>query len=335
MTQNKTTLKPTMLLFLLMISLNVAGQVLDQDCRPLVPSQCHQIAAELEERQDYFHREINRLTEQHVGNEAERKRVTAQINALKRQRNAELARLRNELQQCQQQHSNTASRRQEAASTLDAIFTGRITTRTNDGLFPGPFSKNIRVRLQFSRNRCVVTITEFPTIDISNVTIKKTDGGTGQFFPVSGEMKIPISLEADVPIVGTKASSRLTTENSRNGSFNVTGSRLTRTNNAPLEACGTVVNGTTIQCPLTLVGTTTFQGGILLGGDEGSIIINGNITIPQSPPPQPPPSNARQDCLDRCQRNYEICREQRVEPGENPPNCQAIRETCRRRCPRN
>lgn len=334
------TLKPMILLFMLMISLSVTGQDLNQDCRPLpVPMQCQPIAAELRERQDYFHREINRLTEQHIRDEAERKRVRDRINGLKRQRDTELARLRNELQQCQQQHNNSASRRQEAASTLEAIFTGRVSAQTTESLARGPFSQNVRVRLQFSRNRCVLTVTEFPPIvfDIpfGDVTITKIGGGTGQFFPISGEMKLPISLKADVPIlVDSEASAILTTENSRNAVFNVNGSRLTKTNNAPLEDCGKTVNGAIIQCTLILAGTTTFRGG-LLGGDDGSIVISGNITIPQPSPSQPPPSRAREECLDRCRRNYEICREQIVEPGGNPPNCQAIRATCRQRCPRN
>jgi hypothetical protein len=338
--ESETRLKPIILLLLLMISLSVAGQDLDQDCRPLpLPSQCRQIEAELEDRQDYFEREINRLTEQRVGNEAGRKRVTDRINALKRQRNTELARLRNELQQCRQQHNTSGSRRQEAASTLDAIFTGRVTARTTEGLARGPFTENVRVRLQFSRNRCEVIITEFPPIVfgtlVGDVTITKIGGGTGRFFPISGEMTMPVSLKADIPILAdSEASAALTTENSRNGAFNVTGSRLTRTNNAAPEACGTIVNGTTIQCPLTLVGTTTFQGG-LLGGDQGSITIGGNLAILQPSPPHPPPSRAREECLERCQRNYEICREQRREPDQTPPNCQAVRETCRQRCPRN
>lgn len=321
---------------ILSIFIDAQAQDLDQDCRPIPPpAQCQQIVAEIEEREDFFDREINRLTEQRARNESERKKIIAQINDLKRRRAREIARLRNELQQCQQQH-NTVPRRQEAASTLDAILSGRVRARTSNGLVPGPFSESVNVGLQFSRNRCTVTITNFPAIvfdtPIGDVEVTQIGGGTGRFFPVSGQMTLPISLKADIPIFAdSEASAPLTTESttSASGTFSLTGSRLTITTGGTLETCGTTVNGTMIDCPLILVGTTVFDGGIL-GGDEGSIRITGNIRIPQPPAV---PSNTRQECLDRCELNYDVCINQYVPPNTNPPNCRALRAACTRRCP--
>ncbi len=329
--------KATALLFLISsMFLGAQAQDLDQDCRPIPPpTQCQQIVAEIEEREDFFDREINRLTEQRARNEAERKRIMAQINDLKRRRAREIARLRNELHQCQQQN-NTVPRRQESASTLDAILSGRVRARTSNGLVPGPFSESVSVGLQFSRNRCTVTITNFPPIvfdtPIGDVEVTQIGGGTGRFFPVSGQMTMPISLKADIPIFAdSEASAPLTTESttSASGTFSLTGSRLTITTGGSLETCGTTVNGTMIDCPLILVGTTVFDGGIL-GGDEGSIRITGNIRIPQPPTV---PSNRRQECLDRCDLNYDVCTQQYVPPNTNPPNCSALRSQCKRRCP--
>lgn len=326
----------TLLFLILSTMLGAQGQDLDQDCRPIPPpAQCQQIVAEIEEREDFFDREINRLTELPVRNEAERKKVTTQINSLKRRRAREIALLRTELQQCQQQH-NTVPRRQEAASTLDAILSGRVRARTSNGLVPGPFSQNVSVGLQFSRNRCTVTITNFPQIvfdtPIGDVNVTQIGGGTGRFFPVSGQMTMPISLKAEVPIFAdSEASAPLTTESSTSasGTFSLTGSRLTITTGGSLETCGTTVNGVMIDCPLVLVGATVFDGGIL-GGDEGSIRITGSVRIPQPPAV---PSNTRQECLDRCELNYDVCINQYVPPNTNPPNCRALRAACTRRCP--
>ncbi len=317
------------------------GQLLDQDCRPIPPpAQCQTIVAQIEEREDFFASEINRLTEQRVRNASERRQVANRIRSLRQQRDRELADLRNDLRQCRGQF-NTVPQRQEAATPLNAVFNGNIRANTTDSRARGPFFKTIGVQLRFSRNRCVVEITSFPPIVFQTdpvplrftITVTQIGGGTGQFFPVSGQMNLPIRLKAAVPIFAdSEASAALTTGNSVsiNGAFNVMGSPLTRTNNAPLENCGQTINGTLIQCPITLAGTTVFEGG-LLDDDEGSISITGNIIIPQPPPAT---GSVREQCLERCEREYDECRERRVQPPQQPPNCRAIRNRCEARCPR-
>lgn len=321
--------------------LAVSGQILDQDCRPIPPPPaCQQIVDQIADREDFYAMELNRLREMRV-RPSERRAHQQRIRNLERQRDQELARLRADLQRCREQN-NTVPRRQEAPTALDAVFAGTVTARTSDPQIRGPFTRNITVGLRFSRNRCVVEITSFPAISFLTdplpivgrltITVAQIGGGTGQFFPVSGQMNMPLRLNADVPVINdSQASSTLTTGTSTSlrGTFTVTGSPLTRTNNAALESCGQTVNGVPIQCPITLAGVTVFENG-RLDDDEGSIVIAGNITVPR---PEPPPDSPRQQCLERCEREYDQCRERPVRPPQEPPNCRALRNACERRCP--
>ena len=94
-----------------------------------------------------------------------------------------------------------------------------------------------------------------------------------------------------------------------------------------MDSCGANVGGTTIQCTLTLVGTTVFQNGFL-GGQEGSFTVQGNITVPQ-----PPPTQTRQQCLSQCEANYEQCMDSAVDGRPTPTQCSVGRNQCKAACP--
>lgn len=324
-------LKPITLIFLLlMISSGLVGQDLDEDCRPiLLPVQCQTIAFEisrLDRRIAVLEYKLRRRTRR---GEYEQD-LADQINELKAQRRTKAS----ELARCRRDNTSNIPRRQVAASELDAIFIGRVTAETTEDLARGPFFEDVRVRLRFSRNRCVVTVTEFPPIvfetegDVSfTITVTKIGGGIGNFFPVSGNVNLPIKLKAKLPLTDSTASATLTTGNSvsANMTFNLNGKPLMIPSGSSLELCSP-----TVQCPITLVGTTVFQGGLFVAGDEGSISITGNIVIPQS---SPPPNPAREECLQQCEEDFIACGEERTTPNSPPrTSCQTQRRECVRRC---
>lgn len=190
-----------------------------------------------------------------------------------------------------------------------------------------------------------MTITSFPPISFTTppapvvgvvtVTVSQSGGGVGQVFPVSGQINMPLSLLFAYSTIfagNDNASMTLTTGNSISvrGTFNLTGARLTISNGAALDQCGTTVNGTLIQCPVTLVGTTVFQNGFL-GGQEGGFTAQGTIRVQQPPPP---PSSGRQQCLRACDEGFQRCMDSRMDGRPTPAQCASGRTQCRSRCPR-
>ena len=325
-----TILKSIILIsLLLMISLTVVGQDLNEDCRPiLLPAQCQSIAIAI----NRLDREIAVL-EYKLRNRNRRREpeqdLADQIKDKKAERRTKAA----ELARCRRDNTSNIPRRPVAVSELDAIFIGRVTAETTEDIARGPFFEDVRVRLRFSRNRCVVTITEFPPIVFETegvvsftITVTKIGGGIGNFFPVSKHLMLPIELKAQLPFGSeSRASSTLTTGNSVSTrmTFNLNGSPLSIPGGGSLESCIP-----TNQCQLTLVGTTVFRGGVFIDGDEGSISINGNIVIPQSPPP---PNQAREECLRQCREDFNHCNEQNRRPPPRP-SCLSRRTACERRC---
>src|SRR5712691_10500234 len=261
------------------------SQDLDMDCRPIVsiPPQCRQIARDLAARENSYRSRIEVLQDRlKEAPPSQRQSLRQQIKALQQQRDhdSQIAQLKAQLDSCRAQFDHTP-RRPVAASELDAGFTGTATVvTTNPNVNPSPVDLSLAIR--FSKNRCVVTITNFPTIFFKvptpigdvGVTITMRGGGTGQFFPVSGEMAMPITLHFAYDTVlasDDDASLMLTTEKSVSprGAFTLHGIRLS------------TVNGTTLFGPVTLVGTTIFENGFL-SGTEGGFTITG-----QTGPPLP------------------------------------------------
>lgn len=325
-----------------------AGQDLDQDCRPiLLPTECQPIAdqiAAIEAEYDQSIRSLQELLQQAAPQQ--KADLIKRINKLQdlMAKDPALKNLRIQLSNCRQQFDRTP-RRQLANDVLNAVFRATILGQVTGGVNVNPISTTIGI--QFSRNRCVLTITSFPPIRFRatplgtavNVTITKTGGGAGEFHPVSGQIIMPITLlfSYDNPLAAfcggdDTASMDLTTGNtiSQRGTFNLTGAPLTITNNAPVDSCGTTVNGTPIQCPLKLVGTTVFRNGCL-GGREGGFTVTGNIVVPSPPPP--PPNQTRKQCLAECDQNYLLCMASRENGIPTPAQCASGRTKCKAACP--
>ncbi len=310
-----------------------AGQDVDQNCVPIgLPSQCQQIANSLSAREAGYDERINALQELLRGASTNAKAdLIRRIRAVERQRaqDTEIRRLTRELATCRQQF-DTTPRRQLAPSTLSAVFRGTATVTTTRSEARGPFTQNLNLGLLFSRNRCTVSITSFPPISFTTtvplagqitITVTQTGGGTGNFFPISGQITMPITLFFDYGTIlagNDTATLSLTTGNSisARGTFNLAGVALP------------TAGGTTVEGPVTLVGTTVFQNGFL-GGQEGGFTVTGNIVIPQAPPPQ-----GHQECLRQCDENFRNCMDSIVAGRPTPAQCAAGRNRCRAACPR-
>jgi hypothetical protein len=325
------------------ISLTAAAQDLDldQNCVPItsIPPQCQQIANDIAAREEMYQSRIDSLEERlRETPPSDRADLQASINAVKQQRSRdrELIRLQSELKSCRKDNDSTP-RRQSESSPLSVSFVGTVVTTTTHPAAGGPFSQDLNLGLEFSKNRCGITITRFPQISFLTsstpvgrvpVTITKTGGGLGQFSPVTGEIHMPLSLlfHYDTIFAGDDtASVTLTTGRSisERGSFDLTGTPLN------------TASGTSLEGKVTLVGTTVFENGFL-GGREGGFTITGDISIPRVSPPRPP-SPARRNCLTRCEAFFNIClsiaKDERGEGSVTRAQCAANFRSCQNRCP--
>jgi hypothetical protein len=309
-----------------------AGQEVDQNCVPIgLPAQCQQIADSLAAREASYEERINALQELLKGASTSAKTdLLRRIRAIEQQRarDTEIPRLTRDLASCRQ-HFDTTPRRQLAPSTLSAVFRGTATVTTTRSEARGPFTQNLNLGILFSRDRCTLSITSFTPISFQTnvplagqitITVTQTGGGTGQFFPISGQIVMPLTLFFNYGTIlagNDTATLTLTTGNSisARGTFNLTGVALP------------TAGGTTVQGPVTLVGTTVFQNGFL-GGQEGGFTVAGNIAIPQAPPPQ-----GHQECLRQCDENFRNCMDSIVAGRPTPAQCAAGRNQCRARCP--
>jgi hypothetical protein len=280
------------LIAVFVISTFALAQDLDMDCRPIqsIPPQCQQISRDLAAREEFFSSKIELLKDQLVDAlVSQKQRLRDQIKALETQRDhdRQLAQLKDQLQACRARYDPTP-RRPVEASELDAILVGQAQVNTADSRAKGPYFVNLNLAIRFSKNRCGITITSFPTIMFNAmggtlaVEITMSSGGDGKFFPISGQIEIPITLHFHYDKIGASdddVSMTLTTENSvsRTGAFNLNGSRMQ------------TANGTNLFGNVTIVAGTEFRNGSL-GGKDGGFIISGQI----SPPLQPPPPRLRQ-----------------------------------------
>lgn len=250
----------------LAVSFVTRAQQLDQDCNPIaVPAECREFADSVHTLDDRIARMQQRLNS---ASPAAKQQLLRTIGDLNSQRDAAQA----DLARCIREHGATP--RELAASELNSTFTGSATVRTTDSNAAGPFDVDLNIDLRFSRDRCHVTITRFPSLKLKtkdlpvigriNVTVSQTGGGSGSFHPVSGTMNIPITLHFhyDTALLGDDdATFSLTTGRSvsRSRAFDITGS--------PLTAGGNI----------TLTGTTRFRNGYL-SGKEGSLFITATIS---------------------------------------------------------
>ncbi len=321
------------------------GQELDMDCRPItLPPQCRAFESEIETIEASYEGQISALRDELEGAPAARRAaIMAQIRRITNMRanDQRLKQLKLEVGRCRRQF-DSIPRRPLEANILVTNFAGNVATSTTHNSARGPFNNPLLLGLQFSRNRCVVTMTSFPAITFEAptpigpiaVTVSKVGGGTGNFFPVTGQFTMPLNFffNYDTVLTGDdSAATTLTTGNtiSQRGTFNLTGVRFTSTNNAPIDQCGSTVAGTTITCSVTLVGTTIFQNGFL-GGNEGSFVARGTISVPRPPQPQGP---TRQECLAECQQIFQDCVSGGGLGARTVAQCTTRRTQCRARCP--
>jgi hypothetical protein len=321
------------------------GQELDMDCRPVtLPTQCQNIQSEIETIEANYEGQISALRDQLEGaSPTQRPSLRRKIDNLNRERTNDqhLKQLKLERGNCRRQF-DAIPRRPLAAIILNTNFAGNVTTNTSHPEALGPFNDSLVLGLQFSQNRCVVTITSFPPITFDaatkigsiRVTVSKVGGGTGNFFPVTGQFTMPLNFLFDYATILTgddSAATTLTTGStiSIRGTFNLTGVRFTSTNNAPVDQCGITVGGTPITCTVTLVGTTVFQKGFL-GGNEGSFVATGTISVPRPPQPQ---TQTRLECLAECQEMFQDCVGESGGKATAIAQCTSRRTQCRAKCP--
>jgi hypothetical protein len=306
------------------------GQDLDMDCRPIpLPTACQPIAAQLAALEGRFELELRRLRNLmvHVSS-SQRAEILQMIEDLQQERagDLEIARLANELQACKNAN-NQVPRRPVSPAVLDAVFTGTVTTRVFQPSQPPTQTVDpITIGLQFSRNRCNVTITSFPPINSANsVVVTKTGGGSGKYFPVSGAIEMPLSLAFDIPVVtDASADTDLTTGSKTSASGLVSGNGFPLSRD--IDTC--VTSG---GCLVALFGTTIFRGGPV-DAQEGSFRISGTISAPPAAPP--PPGDARLQCLNSCDDAFLSCLERSADRGgPSRAACAAQRGECRSKCP--
>jgi hypothetical protein len=241
----------------------------DEDCDPIVPTipaQCQPIVDQIEALTS----ELARLQDDLIKFPNNKAANLKQIKALE----AKIRKLNAALEACEKNNAGPSPQgRPIAPSELNQLFSGTATLRTShpNPQLQGPFFQSISVSLTFSRNRCVVRMTDFPNIQIMptvpilgkvTVTVTKTGGGEGQFHPITGRMMIPLKLHFTYPVVSDdNAWFELTTGTSISpaGKFNVTGQTL--------QGDGSII----------LVGTTSFMDGYLSPND-GSLVVSGTIT---------------------------------------------------------
>lgn len=253
-------------ILLLILSAGVQAQGVDQDCNRLPePPECQRLVAVIQSLDDRIANLQHRLRD---ASPAAKPGLIRSIDQLNSQRSATVA----DLARCRRDHG--AAPRVLAADELTARFTGTARMRTNDANARGPFDVSLDLVLRFSRDRCQVTITNFPSLKLETadlpvigrikVSVTRAGGGRGSFHPVSGAMNIPISLHfhyETVLVSDDEATFDLTTGNSisRDRIFNVTGT--------PLAGGGAI----------RLVGTTRFRDGYL-EGRSGSLVVTGSIS---------------------------------------------------------
>jgi len=260
--------KKILVTFILLIGLcaSVQAQHLDQDCNPLaVPAACRGFSDAITR----IEARTAALQARLIGASPNQK--SALLRTIKRN-NDELAAAKADLRRCMIDHGATP--RELAPSELNSNLNGTAVLRTTDSEARGPFEVDFDIDIRFTRNRCGVTITRFPSIKLKtdnipglgrvSVTVSKTGGGTGTFHPISGAMNIPITLHfhyGTILVGDDDVTFNLTTGSAPSGD----GDRM---------AIGSPLNA---DNRITLVGSATFRNGYL-DGKLGGLLIRATIS---------------------------------------------------------
>ena len=262
-------MKKILIAFIATLFLNfvVAAQQLDRDCKPVgVPAACEDEKRAVEEIQTRLNRAQQQLQR---ASPAGKPALLRRIEGL----NAELSTAKAALNRCIRENAPTPPTLQP--STLAVHVVGTATLETTNGKARGPFDVELDIDARFSRNRCDVIITRFPTITTQTdriallgrrvtVEITENSAGTGGFHPISRQMAITMKLHFHY---------RTGYADPDDATFYLsTDSSVTRRD-------GTVVTGSALdnEGKIKLVGSGRFLHGFL-AGSTGRLIIDATLS---------------------------------------------------------
>ncbi len=254
------------IILLISLSAGIKAQGLDQDCNPIaVPAACQQLSDSIRGIENNITRMQERIKSASPNQKTVLLRSIARLND-------QLATAKSDFKQCMISHGATP--RELAPSELTSRLTGTAQLRTTDSEARGPFDVDFDVDLRFSRNRCGMTVTRFPTIRLKtksipglgkvDVTVTKTGGGTGRYHPISGAMTLQVTLHFHYDTVFVSdddVTFNLTTGSVPSGD----GDRMA--SGSPLGADNAI----------TLVGSATFRNGYL-AGKLGGLLIKASLS---------------------------------------------------------
>lgn len=251
----------------LLVSFVIRAQPRDQDCNPIpVPATCAQYSESIRSLEDRISHQQQLLENASPAVKSTMLRTITRLNA-------ELDAAKADLRRCIREQGPAQAQLRPEALTEQVV--GKATLETTNDDAPGPYTVDVNITVRFSRNRCDIVVTRFPTITTKTdriaaldrrvtVDITQNDSGTGVFHPVSGRLNIRLNLHFNYKTGWTSdddATFRLSTEGS-----------ITRND-------GTVETGSAMDADgnFKLVGSGRFMHGFLAGA-TGKLMISATIT---------------------------------------------------------
>lgn len=251
----------------LFITLVIRAQPRDRDCNPIgVPAECEEQSRAIQALEDRIAHLQQQLQSASPAAKPQWLRTITRLNG-------ELDTAKADLSRCIREQG--APQAELYANELAAPVTGTAILETTNDNAPGPYTVDLDINVRFSRNRCDIVVTTFPTITTKTnriaalkrrVTVEITQNGSGRgvFHPVSGRMSIRLSLHFNYKTGWTDdddATFNLSTEDS-----------ITR-NDGTVETGSALTGGGDIK----LVGSGRFMHGFL-AGSTGKLIVTATIS---------------------------------------------------------
>jgi hypothetical protein len=313
----------------LALPLSAVGQDLDENCFPIaLPQQCQVISQNLASREASYESEIE-ILQQGLKISGDKAGILKRIAQIEKNWRADpvIRKLTQDLVTCKSRF-DTTPRRQLAPLTLDYQFIGDGWVVTSYPDAAGPFDGPLRATINFSKNRCTITV-NFEPLNVSvgghSITITATPG-VGTFHPLSGDMDINLDFYFDYHTdfaTNDSATLPLTTSTRRASTSHVPNGQLV---GIPLP---TINQGLDVRGWFTLVATSTFRDGHL-AGNNADFIIAGNVG-PIPPVPPPPPTTIDRACLSECSEAKESCG---IDGRPSAAQCLTQFRQCEARCRR-
>jgi hypothetical protein len=175
---------------------------------------------------------------------------------------------------CMPRSQPSAPARVLAPAPIEARFVGTVVGTTTDPRARGPFRREFRAGLLFSRSRCEVVITRFdpvcflarnvPVVGDVCIEVSRTDNRDGRFFPVSGQLSIPVRLHFHYDTQFASDDDIELTLSTETAAGDFRGVRLNTS------------GGTAVTGAITVVGEGPFRNGFL-NGRTGTFSVVGEI----------------------------------------------------------